>query len=114
VTTTVVGGTDSPNYVDFTPLASHSVGAAGDYVIFTTLTVDNTGANNEYLNCGYRVDGAIVPAAGVETTAGGTASGTSTGAFHVSGPSPVEFICTGSGGTTYDIHDITMRIHFLG
>ena len=112
-----MSGTDSPSYVDFTPLASTSVPSAGDYVIFTTLTVHNTGANNEYLNCGYRVGGTLVGAAGVETTAGGTATGTSVGAFNAPGAAPVEFACIGStnnGGTTYDISDITMRVHYLG
>ena len=114
VTTATASGTDSPNYVDFTPLASHSVTSAGDHVAFTTLTVQNTGANDEYLNCGYRVAGNLVGAAGVETTAGGTATGTSVGAFSAPSAGLVEFACTGSGGTTYDISDITMRIHFLG
>ncbi len=114
VTTATASGADSPNYVDFTPLASYSLAGAGDYVIFTTLTVHNTGANNEYLNCGYRVDGTMVGAAGVETTAGGTATGTSVGAFGVQGAASVEFLCAGSGGTTYDISNIAMRIHNLG
>jgi Collagen triple helix repeat (20 copies) len=114
VTTSTVSGPDSPNYVDFTPLASSSVTSAGDYVVFTTLTVHNTGVNNEYLNCGYRVGDALVGAAGVETTAGATATGTSVGAFNAPGSALVEFACTGNGGTTYDISDITMRVHYLG
>jgi hypothetical protein len=80
-------------------------------VILTTLTVHNTGANDEYLNCGYRVDGVSNGAAGVGTAAGATATGTSTGAFHAA---TVEFLCMGSGGTSYDISDITVRVHFLG
>ena len=114
ITTATVSGSDSPDYVDFTPLASSSVTSAGDYVVFTTLTVHNTGANNEYLNCGYRVGGTLVGAAGVETTAGGTASGTSVGAFNAPASALVEFACVGSGGTTYDISGITMRVHYLG
>jgi hypothetical protein len=65
-------------------------------------------------NCGYKVDGTINGAAGVDTTAGGTATGTSVGAFHAPGAATVEFLCTGNGNTTYDISDITMRIHYLG
>jgi hypothetical protein len=114
ITTSTVNGTDSPNYVDLTPLASSSVTSAGDYVVFTTLTVHNTGANNEYLNCGYRVGGTLVGAAGVETTAGATATGTSVGAFNAPASALVEFACAGSGGTTYDISGITMRTHYLG
>jgi hypothetical protein len=114
VTTATVSGTDMPNYVDLTPLASGTLGPAGDYVVFTTLTVRNTGGANEYLNCGYRVDGTMVGAAGVETSAGGTASGSSVGAFHAAAGAATEFLCAGSGGTTYDIEDVEMRIHFLG
>jgi hypothetical protein len=114
ITTATTSGTDVTNYQDLTPLASYSVPVGGDYVIFTTLTVHNTGANGEYLNCGYRVDGTINGAAGVDTTAGGTATGTSTGAFHAPGAATVEFLCMGNGNTTYDISDITMRIHYLG
>jgi hypothetical protein len=114
ITTATASGTDVTNYQDFTPLASYSFNVSGDYVIFTTLTVHNTGANGEYLNCGYKVDGTINGAAGVDTTAGGTATGTSVGAFHAPGAATVEFLCTGNGNTTYDISDITMRIHYLG
>jgi hypothetical protein len=60
------------------------------------------------------VGGTLVGAAGVETTAGGTATGTSVGAFDTPASAVVEFACTGSGGTTYDISDITMRVHYLG
>jgi hypothetical protein len=113
-TTVTVSGTDMADYADFTPLASYSVPVGGDYVIFTTLTVHNTGANNEYLNCAYRVDGTLNGAAGVDTTAGGTATGTSTGAFHAPGAATVEFLCAGNGNTSYDISDVTMRVHLLG
>jgi hypothetical protein len=114
ITTAVAPGTDQANYVDFSPLATTTVAAAGDYVTFTTLTARNTGASNEYLNCGFRVDGTIVPAAGLETTAGNSSSGTSVGAFHASAGAAVEFLCVGGGGTTYDISDVTMRVHYLG
>ena len=114
VTTATASGTDVTDYQNFTPLASYSITVSGDYVIFTTLTVHNTGANSEYLNCGYKVDGTINGAAGVDTTAGGTATGTSVGAFHAPSAGTVEFFCTGNGNTTYDISDITTRIHFLG
>jgi hypothetical protein len=114
VTTETATGADAPNYQDLTPLASHQVTAQGDYVIFTTLTVTNTGANNEYLNCGYRFNGTINGAAGVDTTAGNTATGVSTGVIAVDSPGLVEFLCTGNGNTLYDITNIRMRIHNLG
>ena len=114
VTTETATGADAPNYQDLTPLAGHQLTTPGDYVIFTTLTVTNTGANNEYLNCGYRFNGTINGAAGVDTTAGSTATGISTGVISVDSPGTVEFLCTGNGNTTYDITNIRMRIHNLG
>ena len=113
VTTATAAGADVIGYQDLTPLASHPLPLSGDYVIFTTLTVHNTGANAEYLNCGYRLNGTINPSAGVNTDAGGTATFTSVGALNAPGPGPVEFLCT-NGNTTHDISDITMRIHYLG
>lgn len=114
VTTSTTTGPNISDYQDLTPLASGSLPATGDYVVFTSLTVHNTGAVNEYLNCAYRIGSTVIGAAGVDTTAGGTTSGTSVGAFSASGPATVEFVCAGNGNTTYDISDITMRIHNLG
>ncbi len=114
ITTAVATGADVTGYQDLTPLASQALSAAGDYVVVSSLTVHNTGAANEYLNCGYRFAGAISGAAGVETTAGGTATGTSAGVVSADSPGTVEFICTGNGATTYDITNIKMRIHYLG
>jgi hypothetical protein len=114
VTTSKVTGADQPGYVDLTPLASYTLPASGDYVLFTNLTVANTGASNEYLNCGYRFNGMISGAAGVDTAAGDTSTGVSAGVVTADGPTTVEFLCQGNGGTTYDISNISMRIHFLG
>lgn len=114
VTTATTSGADAGNYQDMTPLVSYPLPVGGDYVIFTTLTVHNTGANGEYLNCAFRLNGTLIGAAGVDTTAGATVSGTSVGAFNASGAGTVEFLCAGNGNTTYDISNITMRIHNLG
>jgi len=114
VTTSTVAGTDQSNYVDLTPLASTTLPSSGDYVIFTNLTVANTGAQNEYLNCGYKFNGVLNGASGVDTTAGATSSGTSAGVVTADGPTTVEFLCRGGGNTTYDISNVTMRVHFLG
>ncbi len=114
VTTATVTGTDQSSYADLTPLATYTLPASGDYVIFTQLTVLNTGASDEYLNCGYRVAGVINGASGVSTTAGATASGTSAGVVTADGPTTVEFLCQGGGATSYDISNVAMRAHFLG
>jgi collagen type I alpha len=114
IATTIVAGSDETNYVDLTPLATTTLSRPGDYVIFTSLTVHNTGAGNEYLNCGYKVNGTINGASGVQTNAGDTASGTSAGVVTANGPTTIAFVCQGSGGTTYDISAVQMRIHYLG
>ena len=107
-------GADVTNYADLTPLASYAVTTPGDYVVFASLTVTNTGANDEYLNCGFQINGTMNGAAGVSATAGATTSGSSVTAFNTPTAGTVEFVCSGSGGTTYDISNIEMRIHFLG
>lgn len=114
VTTGTTTGAGVTGYQDFSVLASYPIATPGDYVVFTTLTVANTGANAEYLNCGYRLNGQLNGAAGAETQAGGTTTATSVGAFSASAPGTVEFLCVGNGGTTYDISGITMRVHNLG
>ena len=114
VTIATTSGADASDYQDYTPLASYPLPVGGDYVIFTTLTVHNTGASGEYLNCAYRLDGTLIGAAGVETSAGATVTGSSVGAFSAPSAGTVEFLCAGNGNTTYDISNITMRIHNLG
>jgi hypothetical protein len=112
VTTQVVMGADVTNYADLTPLATASATAAGDYVIFASLTAHNTGAIDGGLDCGFRFNGNVTGAGGVWVAPGATASGTM--ANVVAGPGTVEFLCDGSDGTTFDISNITMRVHFLG
>ena len=85
-TTSVVAGVDKTNYADLDPLASTTLTTAGDYVIFTSFTVHNTGSSDEYLDCGYRFGGVINGAAGASTTAGGTVTATSAGVVTVSTP----------------------------
>ena len=114
ITTGTASGADVVDYQDFTPLVSYALPAGGDYVIFTNLTVHNTGANGEYLNCAFRLDGNLIGAAGVDTTAGSTVTGNSVGAFNAPGAGTVEFLCAGNGNTTYDISNVTMRVHNLG
>ncbi len=114
ITTTTATGTDVTGYHDLDPLATATLSQAGDYVIFTSLTVHNTGAQNEYLNCAYRFAGVLNGTAGVDTTAGNTTSGVSAGVVAAAAAGPVELVCAGNGGTTYDISNIEMRVHFLG
>ena len=114
VTTTQVAGDDQTDYVDLTPIATYTLPASGDYVIFTNATVSNTGTSDEYLNCGYRFNGVLNGASGFSTTAGASTTGTSAGVVTADGPTTVEFLCQGGGSTTYDLSNVTMRVHFLG
>jgi hypothetical protein len=114
ITKTTAEGTDQANYVDLSPLATVSVPKAGDYVVFTDLTVHNTGASDEYLNCGYTFGGTLYGAAGVSTTAGNTSSGTSVTAFSAGAPGTLTFMCQGGGATTYDVSQIHLRLHSFG
>ena len=77
--TSSVTGADVTGYQNDAPLATSALASAGDYVIFTELTVHNTGANDEDLNCGFNVNGDIQGAGSVSTTAGGTAGSTMVG-----------------------------------
>ena len=113
-TTIVATGADKVNYVNLDPLASAALTTTGDYVIFAAFTVHNTGASDEYLECGFQFGGVISPAAGASTTAGNTVTAANAGVVAVSTPGTVEFICRGQGATTYDITNITMRLHHLG
>jgi hypothetical protein len=51
--------------------------SAGYYLAIAAATGTNTGANNDYLNCDFDVDGVLSGAAGFDTTAGNTVSGSS-------------------------------------
>jgi hypothetical protein len=114
VTATVVTGDDVANYQDLDPLAAASLSATGDYVVFAHLTVHNTGASGDNLNCGLFISGEAVGGGGVSVAAGDTESGSTVGAISISAPSDLTLKCQGSGVTTFDISNITMRIHNLG
>lgn len=113
--TTTITGSDVTGYQDDAPLATGALASAGDYVIFSNLTVHNTGANNEDLSCGFNVNGDNQGAGGVSTTAGATTPGTMVGVATTRiAAGSITFFCRGGGATTYDISDVKMRIHFLG
>lgn len=114
VTAVVVTGHDAANYQDLDPLATASLGATGDYVVFAHLTVHNTGASDDNLNCGLFIDGQAVGGGGVSVAAGNTESGSTVGAISISAPTDLTLKCQGSAVTTFDISNITMRIHNLG
>ncbi|MCY7303528.1 MAG: collagen-like protein [Thermoleophilia bacterium] len=114
VATASATGADVADYQNYAPLATAQLTVGGDYVGFTTFTVHNTGTESEYLNCGFRFDGNLIGAAGVDTTPGTTVTTTSVGAFNAPNSGSLEFLCVGNGNTTYDISDVEMRIHNLG
>jgi hypothetical protein len=115
ISATVVNGADVVGYQDLAPLATGPMPAIGDYVIFANLSVHNTGANDDNLNCGLFINGQAIGGGGANVTAGSTASATTVGAISLtSAPADITLKCQGNNVTTFDLSNITMRIHNLG
>jgi hypothetical protein len=114
ITADVVKGDDVANYQDLTPLATGQLPVAGDYVVFANLTAHNTGASDDYLECGLFIGDQEVGGGGVNTTAGGTTSGSTVGAISVTAPTALTLKCTGHNATTFDLSHVTLRVHNFG
>jgi hypothetical protein len=86
-------------------------------VIFASVTAHNSGSADDNLNCGLFSDGNEFGGGGVSITAGQTRSNrvVAVGAVPV-GQNAVQVTlkCQGGGVTTYDISNVTMRLHDLG
>jgi uncharacterized protein YjbI with pentapeptide repeats len=104
-------GSDISNYQDREPIVTVTAPVPGYYLAIASATVTNTGASNDYLNCGFEVAGTIAGAAGFETTAGNATSGSSVTLASSTNPDQtVTFMCMGSGTTTFDIANIKMKL----
>jgi hypothetical protein len=119
IETTVVTGDPVTNYQDMDQLASAPLNAVGDFVVFAHITATNTGGADEALNCGLFIDGQGVGGGGTNTvTAGASASGSIVGAISLTAPATVTLKCQQNNSpndlTTFDLSDISMRIHDLG
>lgn len=114
VTTTTATGADAPDYQDFTPLATATLTVAGDWVVFASVTAHNTGGSDDNLNCGLFIDGNQAGGGGAWVTAGSTVGVTAVGAIPAAAPAVVTLKCTGNSVTTFDLSDVTMRMHNLG
>jgi hypothetical protein len=116
VTTDLVTAADAPGYQDFTPLATFNLTRAGDYVMFADVTGTNTGPADDDLNCGLFTGGQAFGGGGTSIAIGATGSFTTVGATNVREGSPkiVVLECQGGGSTTYDLSNISVRIHDLG
>jgi uncharacterized protein YjbI with pentapeptide repeats len=116
VTTDTVQGDDTPNYQDLTPLATAPLVRAGDYVMFVDVTAHNTGMTDDNLNCGLFIGNSAFGGGGTSVAAGETSTFTTVGATHVAaGDSKTVILkCQGGGSTTYDLSNISLRIHDLG
>jgi hypothetical protein len=114
ITADVVKGDDVANYQDLQPLATGQLTSAGDYVVFANLTVHNTGASDDYLECGLFIGNQAVGGGGVNTTAGSTESGSTVGAISVTAPTALTLKCQGHGATTFDLSHVALRIHNFG
>ena len=104
-------GADISGYQNGDPIVSMSAGAPGFYLAIAGGTVTNTGANDDYLNCGFDVSGTLAGAAGFSTTAGASTSGSSVTVAITNSPGEtVTFVCFGSGVTTFDLTNLKMKL----
>jgi len=104
-------GADISGYQNGDPIVAISAGAPGYYLAIASGTVTNTGAIDDYLNCGFDVSGTLAGAAGFSTTAGSATSGSSVTVAVTSNPNEaVTFVCFGSGVTTFDLTNLKMKL----
>jgi hypothetical protein len=101
-------------YESLSPIVSKTLHYGGFYVVFTQFRAANTGSNDAYLNCGYRVNGMTAGAAGVQAAAGATENGLSVTVIHAPrAGQTVEFACE-NGGSTWDISGVRFTAFRLG
>jgi hypothetical protein len=104
-------GTNITNYQNRDSIVTRAASGSGYYLAIASATVTNTGASDDDLNCGFDVAGTIAGAAGFNTTAGNTVTGSSVTVAPTTQPNQsITFVCEGSGATTFDISDITMKL----
>lgn len=114
VTLATATGPDVTGYIDLTPLGTAPLTRASDYVLFARITAHNTGATDDNLNCNLSIDGATFGGGGAGIPSGATVSFSAIGAISLTGPKTATLACQGNGVTTYDIANITIRVHDLG
>jgi hypothetical protein len=114
VATLTATGADAPGYQDLEPLATATLPAAGDWVVFASVTAHNTGGSDDNLNCGLFIGDNQAGGGGAWVTAGSTVTSTAVGAIPVSAGAEVTLKCTGNSVTTFDLSDVKMRMHNLG
>ena len=115
VTATVVKAPDVTNYQDLDPHRHrHRCPPRATTSCSPASPSRDTGASDDNLNCGLFVDGNAFGGGGVAVTAGNSASGTTVGALSLSAPADLTLKCQGNGVTTFDISNVTLRIHNLG
>jgi hypothetical protein len=110
LTRAAVTAPDITDYTDLEPIVSATTQLAGDFPVLVRFSVTNTGAADEYLNCGFQADGVFFPSAGAQTTAGETTTAYSVTAVEVASAAQIDFACMGGGATSYDISEIRMRV----
>jgi hypothetical protein len=112
-----VNGDDAANYQDFTPLASTTLAANGDYVIFAHVAAHNTSVNDDSINCALFKDDDINTAfggGGSQVTAGATVDTGAVGALSLTTATKVTLACDVSGSATFDLSHVELRTHNLG
>jgi hypothetical protein len=117
ITASRVSGDDVTDYQNLTPLATTTLAGSGDYVIFAHVAAHNTGAADDSINCGLFINDDFnnaVGGGGAQVTIGATVDVSAVGALSLTAPVKVTLACYLSGGTTYDLSNVEMRVHNLG
>jgi hypothetical protein len=116
VNTTQVNGDDVTNFQDGALLLTAPLAKAGDYVLFVDVTAHNTGGSDGWVSCNLFLDGSQFGGGGTNVTAGATTTFSSVGATHIAvdGAKSVTLNCNVDTSTTYDVSNVTVRIHNLG
>jgi hypothetical protein len=103
---------DASHYVDDTVLLSQAVSADGGWLVWASLTVTNTSAVDDGLNCGLRSSGGGQFGGGGDWFPAGTTRQLNVVGFGPVGPSqPVELWCVSNGnGGTFDVTGIGAKL----
>jgi hypothetical protein len=111
-----VTGDDVTNFQSGGLLATAPLVKAGDYVLFVDVTVHNTGVVDGGMSCNLYLDGSQFGGGGTGIPVGTSTTFSSVGATHMAtdGNKSVTLSCDVDPSTTYDVSNVTIRIHNLG
>jgi hypothetical protein len=103
-------GADAAGYVDGSPLVSVALPTAGTWLLLGRFDATNTGALTDYLNCAFQVGAMQAGASGAQVDPGATSNASPVTVLTIDDPQSAELQCGGSGGTTFDIANVSMTV----